>query len=385
MSNVTDGRRSISLCIVTTSRADYGLLRPLILEAGTDPRYRVTLVVTGSHLEPRLGQTVREIDADRIPIAVRLPIDYADFSDLAIALAVGQTTKAVAQAVNEISPDFLVVLGDRTELLAVAADALVLKVPLAHISGGEKTTGSLDDKVRHAVSMLASVHLVALDEHRMRLVRMGIPRERIFVVGRLGNDAVLGNPDMSAGQLETLTGIPLLPPILLTTYHPATASSDNQTCAATALLEALDRTPEATVVITGTNCDSEGRQIAELLKSWASANASRAVYVESLGSRAYLSLMRRSASVVGNSSSGVTEAPLLGVPTVNIGDRQDGRERAALVIDCGVDADSITKAIHRALTMSTSRTHVGVETDGSVSRRILDAIWNLGTSEITTD
>lgn len=385
VSSVAVPEMPISLCIVTTSRADYGLLRPLILEAIADPRFKVSVVVAGSHLERRLGFTVTELDADRIPIAARLQIDHGDFSDLAIAFAASETVELVAREVDRISPHYVIVLGDRTEILAVAAAALIVKAPLAHISGGEITTGSLDDKIRHAVSMLASVHFVALEAHRQRLIRMGVPHECIFVVGRLASDAIRATPDMATEDLEALTGIPLSAPLLLVTFHPATASTDNQLSVATALTEALERTPQATVIITGTNSDSGARPIADLMKLWALNHPSRAAYIESLGSRAYLSLMRRSACVVGNSSSGITEAPLLGVPTVNIGDRQAGRERGPTVIDCGTDPDSITEAILRCLTSSGHNSAVGVDSAGRVSETILGHLWRTQASATTSE
>ena len=356
----TGGRR---ICVVTGGRADYGLLSWLMREIDDDPALRLQIAVTGSHLSPRFGLTVTAIERDGFAIAARVPLSLDDDSRLSMARATAEALAGFAEAFSVLAPDMVVVLGDRFEILGAAEAALLLGVPLAHIHGGEVTEGMVDDTIRHALTKMAALHFVAAEPYRRRVIQMGEDPARVFTTGAPGLDHFrrlplldtaalehtlgfcLGGEDRSAGprNAKSVGG-----PLLLVTYHPPTWCADPGR-AANALVSALQSVPDARIVITGVNADPGNRPIRACLEAFAAAHPDTVLLRESLGQRAYLSLMRIAGAVVGNSSSGIIEAPAVRVPTVNIGPRQDGRLKAASIIDCAEDAAAIASALSRAL------------------------------------
>ena len=337
-----------TICVVTGSRADYGLLRWLMQEIRDDPALALQTVVTGAHLEPAFGLTVGEIEADGFAIDARVPMDLAGDSPVAVAAAMGRVLSGIASELDRLRPDVVVLLGDRYEVLAAACAAVLVGRPIAHIHGGELTEGAMDDSFRHAVTKLAHLHFAAAKPYAQRILQMGETSERVFVVGALGVDAVRMSGPAEPAELDGTLGLALRDPVLLVTYHPVTRRVGTDSAALEALLDALDRQPKARVVITGVNADPGRAPIARRLADYAAARAERVSVHDSLGQRAYLSVMRCATAVVGNSSSGLVEAPAFGVPTVNIGKRQAGRLKARSVIDCGESADEIAAAIARA-------------------------------------
>ena len=337
------------VCVVTGSRADYGLLRWLMQDVADDPGLVLQVVATGSHLSPAFGLTRREIEADGFVLNAAVDLAQEGDSRLAVAQATGRAVVGIAEALERLAPDLVVLLGDRFEIFAAAQAAYLLQVPIAHLHGGELTEGALDDALRHAITKLAALHFVAADAFRDRVLQLGEPPERVHVVGALGLDAIerLDLPEQAA--LEAELGFALGAPTLLVTYHPETLAARDPGADAEALLAALDRFPEARVVLTRPNADPGHQAIAERLEAWAAARPERARLYDSLGQRRYLATLRAAAVAVGNSSSALIEAPALGTPTVNIGGRQDGRPRAASVIDCAPSAEAIQDAIAQAL------------------------------------
>lgn len=369
------------IAIVTGSRADYGLLSGLAREIAADPDCRLTVVATGTHLSARFGMTVDEIRRDGFdPVAVPC-LDDGD-SRLDMALASARALAGLAEALAQAAPELVVVLGDRFEILAAAQAALLLGIPLAHLHGGEVTEGAVDESIRHANTKMASLHFVAAAPYARRVVRMGEPPDRVFTVGAPGVDAVAEADATLADSLQP----PLRPPVFLVTYHPVTLRQDSEAVAVAALLRALDAFPQARVVVTGVNADAGNRQVAALMDQWVAANCDRASLHVSLGQRRYLAAMKRSACVIGNSSSGLIEAPAAGVPTVNIGDRQAGRLRGPSVIDCAEDTAAIVSAIARALdpdfrrlAFSTAPPYGG----GGVARAVLDVLKRVDPAALT--
>lgn len=337
------------ICIVTGSRADYGLLTGLMREISADPALELLVVATGTHLSAQFGHTVDAIRADGYRVDAEVPLELNDDSRAAVALAAGQALSGMAEAFQRLEPDVVVVLGDRYEIFAAAAAALLQRIPIAHIHGGELTLGAVDDALRHAITKMASLHFVAAHDYARRVVQMGEPSDRVFEVGAPGVDLMRAISYLDAETLGHDLGMPLFNPLLLVTYHPVTRRTDDEGAALDELLAALERWPDARIVITGVNADAGNKIVSERMQSFAQRHHDRVSLHASLGQARYLSVMRLAAAVVGNSSSGIIEAPALGVPTVNIGARQNGRLRAYSVIDCAEEADAIFLAIKKAL------------------------------------
>ncbi|MEX2450109.1 MAG: UDP-N-acetylglucosamine 2-epimerase [Rhodospirillales bacterium] len=338
-----------NICVVTTSRADYGLLRWLILDIGETEELHRQLVVTGSHLLSAYGNTCEEIEADGIPIDARVEIGPDDDSRLAAARSAGRAVASLAEAFETLSPDIVVLLGDRYETLAAAMAAMLLGIPIAHIHGGEITKGAFDDQARHALTKLSHLHFTAAEPYAARLRQMGEAPERVFMVGAPGVEAIRRLTLLTRAEIEENLGTNLGKPLFLVTYHPETLGGMNPVAAVDDLLNALAQWRDAEILFTGVNADPGNAAIRDAVTRFIRERGRGARAFDSLGNHRYLSLMAIADAVIGNSSSGIIEAPSLGVPTVNIGDRQAGRLRAASVIDSGESAEEIVAAIERAL------------------------------------
>jgi UDP-hydrolysing UDP-N-acetyl-D-glucosamine 2-epimerase len=337
------------ICVVTGSRAEYGLLHGLLSGIEDEPGLELKLVVTGMHLAPRFGLTVREIEDDGFVIAERVDIGLDGDSPAATARAMGVCVIGMGEAFERLHPAIVVVLGDRFEILAAAQAALVARIPIAHIHGGELTEGAFDDSMRHAITKMAHLHFVAGPAHRARIIQLGEAPDRIFEVGALGLDNIAQLEPLERTALEAEIGFRLGEGFLLVTYHPVTLANDGGRRAVQELLAALDAFPDRQVLVTGVNADPGHDRIGARITEYASARSDRTRVCASLGRRRYLSAMKLCAAVIGNSSSGLIEAPAIGAPSVNLGSRQRGRERAPSVIDCGETRDEIGAAIRKAL------------------------------------
>lgn len=342
----------MKISVVTGSRADFGLLSPVMRHIQNSSNTELQTIVTGSHLSPVFGSTAREITAAGFEIDWTLPQMNSADTGRDVALQIGAGIPASIEALEALAPDAVVLLGDRYELLATAIACFFLGIPIVHLHGGEVTYGAFDDAVRHIVSRLAHVHAVAAPEYGERLVRAGEDPNSVHVVGGLGVDLVSTIDRMSLEQIQAQLQIEVLAPLLLVTYHPVTGVSHDTEDEVSNLISALGAFPEATVIFTVSNGDPEHALIMEATENAVCANANWHMF-RSLGSPLYLSLMAHASAVVGNSSSGLLEAPALGVPSVNIGPRQEGRLQAQNVISCASDRDSIVDAIKLALAAPT--------------------------------
>lgn len=338
-----------TICVVTGSRAEFGLLRPLLDVIAAQPDLALRLVVTGSHLSARHGMTRDEIVAAGYPIAAEVDIQLSDTAPNAVAHSMGLGLMGMADAFTRLHPDIVVLLGDRFEILAAANAAAVLNLPIAHLHGGETSEGALDELFRHAITKLAQLHFVAAEPYARRVVQMGEHPSRVFQVGALSADAILRTHRLDRVAVEQALGLPLRQRLLLVTYHPETATGLDPAAAVAELTAALEQTGDATIVITGVNADPHGDAAAAGLAAFAAAHGDRAVMRASLGQRLYLSAMAQADAVIGNSSSGIVEAPVMRVPTVNIGARQQGRLRTSSIIDCATERGAIATAIAHAL------------------------------------
>ena len=337
------------ICVVTGTRAEYGLLRPLLLILKNDPEIELQLIVTGSHLSAQHGSTVNEIEADGFTPSAKLPVDLADDSKLGVAKVMAHTTSQIAESFSRLTPDVVVLLGDRYEILAAAQAALIIGIPVAHIHGGEVTTGAFDDSIRHAITKMSSLHFVAAQEYARRVVQLGEQPSSVFNVGSLGVEIALKTEPISREDLRKSLNIELNKPILLVTYHPTTRSSDSVTAEIDQVLSALGNFSYCSIVFTGVNADPGNLAITNQIKEFVQAEPKSRSLHQSLGQHKYLSLLSLCDVVVGNSSSGIIEAPAFGKPTVNIGSRQNGRLRADSIIDVGVAKQEIQTAIETAL------------------------------------
>ncbi len=337
------------IAVITSTRADYGLLFWLLraIEAADD--LQLQLIVTGTHLLPEFGQTERQIAEDGFTAAARLDWPLASDTPLAIAEAMGAATTAFARAFDALAPDVVVILGDRFEMLSAATAAFTLRRPIAHIHGGEVTEGALDEGYRHAITKLSALHFTAAEPYRQRVIQLGELPERVFTVGAPGLDYLRRTEPLPLATLEAFLGLSLAQPTALVTFHPATLDEADAAEQCAALLAALAVFAEWQFVLTRPNADAGGRAMWPLLDAFAAADPARRRVFASLGQARYLSLLRRVPVVIGNSSSGIIEAPSFGAATGNVGERQRGRLRAASVVDCPVETDAIVCAIRQAV------------------------------------
>lgn len=338
-----------TIAVVTGSRADYGLQYWLIDAIHRDPDLTLQLIVTGSHLADQFGRTVDQIRQDGVPIAAEVPMIAADDSEWAMARSTGASVIGMADALKTLRPDLVMVPGDRFEILAAAQAAMLMGIPVAHLHGGEVTEGAVDESIRHAVSKMSALHFASAEPYRRRLIRMGEQPDRVHVVGAPGLDHFLRTPLPSRDAMLLSVGLDAARPFLLVTYHPATRGDLSPLDAIGQLLNALDRFPNHQLLITKANADAGGRTINAELDRYAGPRAGRVAVVASLGTPRYLSAVTHAAALIGNSSSALIEAPAVNTPTVNIGPRQQGRLRAASVIDCAEDTDAIVAAINQVL------------------------------------
>ena len=337
------------IAIVTGTRAEYGLLLPVIRRVRADPGLKLQLLVTGSHLSRAHGMTVREIERDGLPIAARVDLRLSGDDARATADALARGVSGFARAFARLRPDVLVVLGDRYEILAAAAAALPFGLPVAHIHGGESSEGVWDESVRHAVTKLSHLHFPAAPLYARRLALMGENPRRIVCAGSPGWDRIREIRTMSRAELEKDLGLSLRRPLVAATFHPATLEADRGLAQCRALLSALDRLG-GVVVFSYPNADAGGGAIKREILAYVRRHPSRAVAVPSLGQRRYFSLLRHADAMAGNSSSGLLEAPFFRLPVVNLGERQKGRLRGSGVLDVPrPTASNVLAALRRAI------------------------------------
>lgn len=334
------------VCVVTGSRAEYGLLRWVIEGIRDSASLELQLVVTGTHLSHEFGFTVQEIERDGFAIDYRVEMLLSSDTSVGVAKSLGLGVIGFADALETLKPDVVLVLGDRYEIFAAATAAMIARIPIAHIHGGELTEGAVDDAIRHAITKMSHLHFVAAEDYRDRVIQMGEQPDRVFNVGGLGVEAVKRTKLMSRSEVEDSLGVKFISPSFLITFHPVTLEPNTSATHFEDVLEDLRDLNDAQFLFTMPNADTEGRRIRSLIESFC-ADVANAHYFESLGQRLYLSTMAQVSGVVGNSSSGLLEAPAVGVGTVNIGTRQDRRIKASSVVDCGTQREDVVKALRR--------------------------------------
>jgi len=340
------------ICVVTGTRAEYGLLYWVMKEIQADADLLLQLVITGMHLSPEFGLTYRAIEGDGFSIDAKVEMLLSSDTPVGIAKSIGLGVIGFADALERLKPDIMVVLGDRYEILAAAQAALVARIPVAHIHGGETTEGAIDESIRHAVTKMSQLHFVAAEPYRKRVIQLGEHPDTVFNVGAVGVENIKRLQLLDKPQLEQSINFELGNPCFLVTYHPATLGTIEPGAAMQALLDALDRFPDAKIIFTKPNSDTDGRMLGQLIDEYADHHKGRIAVFTSMGQIRYLSALKFVDAVIGNSSSGIIEAPACNTPTVNIGDRQSGRLKADSIVDCQETTESIVAAINKALSQS---------------------------------
>lgn len=338
------------ICVVTGTRAEYGLLSRLIRMIDESEKTQLQLIATNMHLSPTYGETYKEIEADGFKIDRKIPIVEEGKNDAVATLkSMAKAVAGFADAFNELKPDLVALLGDRYEILAAAEAALIEKIPIAHIHGGEVTEGAYDDAIRHSITKMSHLHFPSIEPYRKRIIQMGENPERVFTVGAIGVENIKKIPLLSKTEAEQSIGFALDKYTILVTYHPVTLGSDSMKRDIDDFMSVLDDNKDLRIIFTMPNSDNGSDVIVEAINEFVQNNKDRAVDFKSLGLKRYLSVMKEVGAVVGNSSSGIVEVPSFGVPTLNIGDRQKGRLAAESVVNCATDRESIQDGLNKVL------------------------------------
>lgn len=368
------GKRMYKIAVITATRAEYGLLSPFIKRVMRDDLLELDLIVTGGHLSETQGMTVGEIVGDKIPVMHRISILEDGDTPYDISVTMANATKGFAQCFRDDRPDMVVLLGDRTELLGIAAAAMNELIPIAHIHGGETTEGAVDESIRHAITKMSHLHFTSCEEYRKRVIQLGESPDRVFNVGALGIENIKSIKTKSVDELSADIGFDMSGDYALFTYHPVTMENETEGRDIRGILAALDAFSDLKVLFTKANADRGGIRINRMIDEYVAAHRDRCVAVFSLGMERYLSAVSHAAVIIGNSSSGIIESPSFGVPAVNIGDRQKGRIRAGNILDCTAGEEAVTNAIGKALSdefTAFAKMAVNPYGDGHTSEKIV--------------
>lgn len=373
-------RERLKICVVTGSRAEYGLFYPLLQLVKKDPALQLQIIVTGMHLSPEFGLTWKQIASDGFHIDEKVDMLLSSDTDAAITKSTGIGIMGMADAMEKLQPDWVLLLGDRFETFAAAVAAHLAKVPIAHLHGGELTEGATDDAMRHAITKMAYLHFTSAKTYRKRVIQLGEHPSRVFVAGAIGLDNARQVKLLSKQQLSRELGFSINDNTVLVTYHPVTLEKNTAGKQMQQLLKALDAFPECRIIFTLPNADANGRVIIDGINEYVKRNPNSIAFA-SLGQLRYLSALQYVRAVIGNSSSGIIEVPYFKKPTVNIGDRQKGRIRATSVIDTGTTTASIISGIRKAFSPAFARVckkTINPYGDGQAARQIVSTIKKTG-------
>ncbi len=341
-------KKKYKICFITGSRAEYGLLKNLIRLFQDDKTKATFLIVTGSHLSKKFGQTVNEIKEDKIKITKKINILQNNDSPISILKSTSVAIQKISNELIKIKPDLIIILGDRYEIFASAIAASFLRIPICHFHGGERTEGNIDEFMRHSITKMSSLHFVSNEVYKKRVIQLGEQPKQVFNVGALGVEAIKKVNFLSKKRLEKNLDIKFKNKIFLVTFHPVTLDNESSVKIFKNILNILDRFKYVTIIFTSPNADMDNRIIMDLIKKYVSLN-NNSYFFKSLGQQKYYSLLNIATLVIGNSSSGVIEVPHFKLPSINIGDRQKGRIIPKSVVNCSSSSASILKAINYAL------------------------------------
>ncbi len=339
-----------TICVVTGTRAEYGIMSRLMSSLEDDGRVKLQIIATNMHLSPEFGMTVNEIEADGFTVDKKVEMLLSSDTPTGTVKSMGLASIGFADAYAELSPDLIVILGDRYEMLAAASAALIFGIPVAHLYGGEITEGAYDDAIRHAITKLSYLHFTSTEEYRHRVIQMGESPERVHWVGALGADNIANSTIMPLAELEKSIGTDLGDSFLLVTFHPVTKEPGQAKAQTIALLSALEEVIDRhNILFTMPNSDTDGRIVANMISDWVVNHPGKACAVSSLGRARYYSALTHCTAVVGNSSSGLAEAPSFKKPTLNIGNRQKGRAQGNTIVNCEATIEDIRSGLSKTL------------------------------------
>jgi GDP/UDP-N,N'-diacetylbacillosamine 2-epimerase (hydrolysing) len=333
------------ICVVTGTRAEYGLMYWLLKEIESDPDLELQLIVTGMHLSAEFGLTYKIIEKDNFKISKKIEVILSSDSSVGISKSMGLAMISFSEAFNELNPDICVVLGDRFEIFSAVTAAMISKIPLAHIHGGERTEGAFDEGIRHSITKMSQLHFTAAEQYSNRVIQLGENPKCVFNFGAPGLDNISNLKLLNKSEFEKSINFKLGELNFLVTFHPVTLENNSAEKQFNELLSALSEFDNAKILFTLPNSDTNGRIIIKLIEDYVKLNSKKSLAITSLGQLRYLSALKHFSVVIGNSSSGLLEAPSLKIPTVNIGSRQDGRLKASSVIDCNPNFFDISKSI----------------------------------------
>ena len=372
------------ICVVTGTRAEYGLLYWLLKEIEADKELELQVIVTGMHLSPEFGLTYKEIEKE-FKINKKIEMLLSSDTSVGISKSMGLAQISFAESYDELKPDILVVLGDRYEIFSATSAAMIARIPIAHIHGGEKTEGAFDESIRHSITKMSHLHFTATDEYKNRVIQLGEDPSRVFNVGGMGIENIKRLKLLSKDEFEKSIEFKLNIKNILVTFHPVTLENSTAKEQFQQLLDAIDELEDTNIIFTKANSDTDGRVINQMIDEYVTKNSHKSIVFTSLGQLRYLSALQYVDAVVGNSSSGLAEAPSFKIGTINIGDRQKGRIKASSVIDCEPNKDSILKSFEKLYSkefQETLKTIINPYGDGYASKKIVEILKNVNLENI---
>ncbi|CAI3629219.1 MULTISPECIES: UDP-N-acetylglucosamine 2-epimerase [Clostridium] len=367
----------IKICVITGTRAEYGLLKPIINKIKDDKQLGLQLVVTGMHISPEFGLTYKEILQDGFEISDKIEVLLSSDTPVGISKSIGLGIIGFAELFEKSKPDIVIILGDRYEIFAVASAAMIANIPIAHIHGGETTEGLIDEAIRHSITKMSYIHFPCTEEYRRRIIQLGESPDRVFNVGALGCENIKKIKFIDKEALKEELNIDFEKKVALLTFHPVTLDIFKAEKQFKEVLSAIDCFEDLQVIFTKANSDTGGRIINYLIDEYVRKNSNRCIAFSSLGQVRYLSAMKYCSFVIGNSSSGILEAPVLNKPTINIGDRQKGRIQLESIINCEAKKEDIIKAINIVLSEIFSKNIENIDNPygkGNTSDMIIEII-----------
>ena len=372
------------ICVVTGTRAEYGLLYWLLKEIETDKELQLQVIVTGMHLSPEFGLTYQTIEKE-FKINKKIEMLLSSDTSVGISKSMGLAQISFAESYDELKPDIVIVLGDRYEIFSATSAAMIARIPIAHIHGGEKTEGAFDESIRHSITKMSHLHFTATEEYKNRVIQLGEHPSRVFNVGGMGIENIKRLKLLSKDEFEKSIEFKLNSKNILVTFHPVTLENSTAKEQFQQLLDAIDELEDTNIIFTKANSDTDGRVINQMIDEYVTKNFHKSVQFTSLGQLRYLSALQYVDAVVGNSSSGLAETPSFKIGTINIGDRQKGRIKASSVIDCEPNKDSILKSFEKLYSkefQETLKTTINPYGDGCASKKIVEILKSVDLENI---
>lgn len=372
------------ICVVTGTRAEYGLLYWLLKEIEADKDLELQVIVTGMHLSPEFGLTYKEIEK-KFKINKKIEMLLSSDTSVGISKSMGLAQISFAESYDELKPDIVIVLGDRYEIFSATSAAMIARIPIAHLHGGEKTEGAFDESIRHSITKMSHLHFTATNEYKNRVIQLGENPSRVFNVGGMGIENIKRLKLLSKDEFEKSIEFKLNIKNILVTFHPVTLENSTAKEQFQQLLDAIDKLEDTNIIFTKANSDTDGRVINQMIDEYVTKNSNKSIVFTSLGQLRYLSVLQYVDAVVGNSSSGLAETPSFKIGTINIGDRQKGRIKASSVIDCEPNKDSILKSFEKLYSkefQETLKTTINPYGDGCASKKIVEILKSVDLENI---